>query len=108
MTESKHTPGPWTARELHPDGRIITMSGTYEISTPEYDVCATLPCGAPIRRLEDAALIAAAPELLEALELYVKWHNLEDDESLDDGSGLLFDAATAATAAIAKYKGGQQ
>jgi hypothetical protein len=64
---SKHTPGPWTYQKLNIDGTVIRREG-YEISTPDYDVCAYGPHGAPIRLLADACLIAAAPGLLEALE----------------------------------------
>jgi hypothetical protein len=68
---SKHTPGPWKVQELHADGVIITRGGRYEISTPTYDVCANLQGSAPIRKLEDARLIAAAPELYEQLSILV-------------------------------------
>ena len=44
------------------------MFRTYEVVTPEYDVCADLPWGGPIRNKADAYLIASAPELLAALE----------------------------------------
>jgi len=65
----KHTPGPWTAVELKADGAIILQDGRYEIRTPEYDVATYLAYSGPIRKKEDAVLIAAAPDLLEACKL---------------------------------------
>jgi len=74
---SKHTPGPWKVRRLEPDGLIITRSGTYQIWTPEYDVAADVPGGGPFRKLEDAVLAAAAPELMGALAIVVTtWDEL--------------------------------
>lgn len=63
----KPTPGPWKADELMPDGVIIKKRGTYQISTPDYDVATLVPHGAPIRKEADARLIADAPALLETL-----------------------------------------
>lgn len=62
----KHTPEPWEAARVLPDGHIVTRADTFEIRTPEYDVCAFVPWGAPIRKEADAHLIAAAPDLLAA------------------------------------------
>jgi hypothetical protein len=65
---AKHTPGPWKAQKLESDGLVIRKDG-WEVSTAAFDVCANIQYGAPIRNEADARLIAAAPELLEALEL---------------------------------------
>jgi hypothetical protein len=62
-----YTPGPGKAQFLNADGVIIKRAG-FEITTPEYDVVANIPNGAPIRKEEDAQLIAAAPDLLAACE----------------------------------------
>jgi hypothetical protein len=51
--EATHTPGPWTAETGFTGGRIV-------ISTPSAHIAT---CGS-----DNAALIAAAPELLAALE----------------------------------------
>lgn len=94
MSESKHTPGPW-----------MVMDGTYGFGTElgvcevktEYFVAGIV---ADIPELEDRArananLIAAAPEMLEAL------HKIE--QQLDYGQ---IDAARRlATDAIAKAEG---
>jgi hypothetical protein len=63
MVDSKgkvgRTPGPWRANFLHEDGFVIKRSG-WEISTPDYDVCANIEGGAPIRKAEDAEFIVRA------------------------------------------------
>ena len=53
------TPGPWTPKRLLFDGVVIRREGC-EVTTPEYDVCANIQNGAPIRKVEDAVFIAAA------------------------------------------------
>ncbi len=71
MTESKHTPGPWKITRALTEERTHTLS----IGTPKKFI-AVLECyrvdGGPYKMPEDgpanAQLIAAAPELLEALE----------------------------------------
>ena len=90
---SKHTPGPWIIYEFV-DG--------YEIRAPEAE-CYVATASDPeavwgaIGREEDARLIAAAPELLEALENLLKVHEGE--------GGTQHNAADMARAAIAKAKG---
>jgi hypothetical protein len=79
---SAHTPGPWTAIETpessHHDWRIKATRLFIGVATDNSEA--------------DARLIAAAPELLEALEYLV---------SLGGG-----DCLEPARAAIAKAKGG--
>ena len=65
-----HTPGPWEATRLEPDGFLIRQYG-WEIRTPAWDVTTWIEHGAPIRKEEDAHLIAAAPDLLEACKIAV-------------------------------------
>jgi len=90
---SKHTPGPWVVYELI-DG--------YDIRSPEAE-CWVATASDPeavwgaIGREEDARLIAAAPEMLEALENLLKVHEGKD--------GTQHNAADIARAAIAKAKG---
>ena len=64
--QERYTRGPWNAQRLQADGTVIKTGG-WEITTPAYDVVANIERGAPIRKQTDARLIAAAPELLEAL-----------------------------------------
>jgi hypothetical protein len=59
MNETKHTPGPWEARR-----RSLIIGAVYE-------VWAYIPESIPITEVSNGAnarLIAAAPELLEALK----------------------------------------
>ena len=64
-TETKHTPGPWTVRPNNAYGlnRYTVEIGDARIDTPNK---------------ANAALIAAAPELLEALEAYINVPVLPD------------------------------
>jgi len=84
---SAHTPGPW---EVTPRGNVATQSA----------VIAKLPTGQPSREA-NARLIAAAPELLEALKRLLsagmgrRLNVVECGEEID-----------RAKAAIAKAEGG--
>lgn len=103
---NKHTPGPWAMPDSG-QGRIskVGANGGWD------GLIATADCGDFARSrsegLANALLIAAAPELLEALQRFVKVM----DESYDypDTSGelqRLREAANEARAAIAKATGG--
>jgi len=99
-----HTPGPWEARRLEADGHILTREG-WEIRTPVWDVATWRAQGAPIRKKEDAFLIAAAPDLLAACEATVDAMIRYRDGGED---GDFWNEATAmGRAAIAKVKGEQ-
>lgn len=66
---SKHTPGPWIAYEIDPDD---PEWGACEIWPAENDredeEGAVKPVATMVMGVENARLIAAAPELLEALQ----------------------------------------
>jgi hypothetical protein len=91
MTEvdvSQHTPGPWTAfstnvdaGDVHNDGVRVAKCWSSTFAPP------------PQEAIANARLIAAAPELLAALEAVVRVADRKTDE---------FDLAHAA---IAKAKG---
>lgn len=79
MKTPKHTPGPWTilathdpamppvGQHLSPRLRLVCDTGT---ATQIVAVVATRPDGSNIAQEQaNARLIAAAPELLEALQL---------------------------------------
>lgn len=57
---SRHTPGPWTVRTLENFGFNVV----HYIGGDKFDIARVAKCG----NEADARLIAAAPELLEALE----------------------------------------
>ena len=91
---SKHTPGPW---------EVVELVDGYDIRCPE-SRCRIATASDPeaawgaIGREEDACLIAAAPELLEALEQVVSF--------VDAGQGTwTVEEQQKARAAIAKSKG---
>ena len=91
---SKHTPGPW---------EVVELVDGYDIRSPE-SRCRIATASDPeavwgaIGREEDACLIAAAPELLEALEQVVSF--------VDAGQGTwTVEEQQKARAAIAKAKG---
>jgi hypothetical protein len=92
------TPGPWDA-----GGRIITVWGSdlTPIDAPEKSVAFV-----PSANGADARLIAAAPELYEALETFVT----EYVELVESGDAGFWDAeqegkVKAARAALAKARG---
>lgn len=94
----QHTPGPWTVSEYMDDGRLGVLSEKNEI------LCAVSVGLKPA----DAALIAAAPDLLEALELMVALpvrYNANRIE-IDCGShGEAMEIVRKARAAVAKAEG---
>jgi hypothetical protein len=58
---SKHTPGPWRVvggTEVRAGGTIVCNTADYRVPKPDHEAVA----------LPDAALIAAAPDLLAALQ----------------------------------------
>jgi len=91
---SKHTPGTWVVFDDHPDKACVHIredNGFDEIAAIyRYR-------GNPRDPLADARLIAAAPELLEALENLLKVHEGE--------GGTQHHAGDIARAAIAKATG---
>lgn len=101
---SKHTPGPWEAISNVVRGPM--KDGGYLIAE----------CPANIgNRLEDARLIAAAPELLEAIELLTSMCEVHGDfsngvtdptGSIDEGDVIAGEIIKKARAAIAKAIGG--
>ena len=86
MTEAGRTPGPWHI-----------MEGTdWVIISPEVSVAAVYtPRGDREVRQANAHLIAAAPDLLEALEYVLSKNTIDMDDAMID----------VVTAALAKAKG---
>ena len=92
--EMKHTPAPWRVQTF------AALDG-YEVVSDSWDVVsASLRPAAPIRKLSDARLIAAAPDMLEALRRIV--HAIDGYGCLSEKS----DYDLEARAAIAKATGG--
>ena len=77
MSESKHTPGPWTY-STHSDGWSYTIhiaQADDAAYTPDWSDVAFSTCRGERQQIQEAnaSLIAAAPELLEALQHCIHW-----------------------------------
>ena len=97
---AQHTPGPWVVGNLDKNDQRLVRGEHFEIAT-----CWHHCVGSIEKEMEaNARLIAAAPELLEALEQVL----IEYDEvDLADHEPQSFTSAiNEARAAIAKAKGG--
>ena len=92
MSETKHTPGPWTVREYPHLAHPFTQS-LYEI---EFGGEGELICDTVYER-SDANLIAAAPDMLAALE--------DAREALNKPPFINSQTLKCIDAAIAKAKG---
>ncbi len=100
---NKHTPGPWSVFDL------VFRDQTYGIDGPQGEAVVFFGYDSTdgIRRLEDARLIAAAPDLLEALDELLRETvdmDLKYGIELSEGEEL---ARAKALAAIAKATGGE-
>ena len=91
----KHTPGPWRVWTPPPNGEQC-------IGDSKGLMVAVATTGITFNEtLANARLIAAAPDLLEALQAII--------ESVDrNGAAILTELESAARAAIAKAQGEQQ
>jgi hypothetical protein len=97
MTQTTHTPGPWALSEYRPT--YDDVGGDYSVGYTDadgvyWDIATLEPSRA--NRKADAHLIAAAPEILEALEWAVETADAEQYEA---------DWYAAARVAIAKARG---
>lgn len=97
MTDQKHTPGPW-----HVTGNYVICADSIKLGKPyRHDVPVASMFDDPLTRQQmdaNARLIAAAPDLLAALE---HLDNATNEPSL----GIdLVEASDKARAAIAKAK----
>lgn len=109
MKTTKHTPGPWIGGHAiqgsngNPICRI-TSDAEWKSKTDQVKYgCQGFSKSTPVIEADaNAALIAAAPDLLEACDYVVKWHREHDS-----GEGELFglDFVTTCIAAIRKATG---
>jgi hypothetical protein len=98
MSNHKHTAGPWKAEGYdvrQPSGRYVAFTGPHHTEPSVY------PPACKIEDEANARLIAAAPDLLEALESAAKWIDLRQR---DKRFGR--DVLAELRAVIAKAKGG--
>jgi hypothetical protein len=107
MSEHKHTPGPW---RFSSDGYIVSSATGERVCSPH----STLLGGKVSDQIKDlkrnARLIAASPELLEALTLLLR--SLEIEQRINGGLDPRYTtidiprAIKIAETAIAKATGG--
>ncbi|HEL4115128.1 TPA: hypothetical protein UM349_000329 [Stenotrophomonas maltophilia] len=112
---SKHTPGPWIAYEIAPDDPDWGACEIWPAENDREDEEGTVkPVATMVMGVENARLIAAAPELLEALVNMVQWHGKREWPTASfEVEGLLpidlqNDDVQKAMRAIAKATGGAQ
>lgn len=109
MSNSKHTPGPWQLAQDGSLGSIETVSGQVPIGHSFQ----TRPTRRPedhIERIANARLIAAAPELLEALRIAREFMSIASDWNFHEAeiNGEMrstYDWLEVVDAAIAKATG---
>ncbi len=99
MSKQKHTPGPWTHKPRARDGHVdIICKGCAEfiqVGCPHVER-PILDYAHENTQTANARLIAAAPELLAALQMVV-----------DRGGQLSYEDGQTITKAIAKATGGE-
>lgn len=110
MNRTQHSPGPWTVETREHVHAIQDRNGqdlTYQDTTPnENHGSITSRSRLKIETLANARLIAAAPELLEALQNIVGTYNDSDRWTQGDEPEPV--EIQAARAAIAKATGDAQ
>ena len=99
----KHTPGPWKAT---PWGSTISIDSPDETGVAFLNPMGNHDAGVPNSQdRANAHLIAAAPDMLDALELV--YANAQDREETIDEDGQEFEEWKAVRRAITKAKGGK-
>jgi len=68
MTKLKHTPGPWKQSRFSPPSTLISIIGPPALHLPYGQPICSVRSGHGQPLLENAKLIEAAPELLEACQ----------------------------------------
>ena len=99
MSDTKHTPGPWRIENVasSPYGQLRIASTRQPLREDEPNVASG------IYNPADARLIAAAPELLAALEAFAEHYRGRENQL---GNGFAFQwLQTTARAAIARARG---
>lgn len=89
--EQKHTSGPWSINGNKIDGNGYHIVSVNSHRTSEGEA--------------NARLISAAPELLEALEKFIEYEKLMDDENLANAMFAYVEFADMARSSIAKATG---
>jgi len=97
---AKHTLGPWQCTETHPDNGTIWIDTTLDHIGEVYGACKDLDISEEQAKA-NAQLIAAAPDMLQALQ-----EAREDIAFLRDGDDGLPELLAHYDAVIAKATGG--
>lgn len=92
MSETKHTPGPW---EIWTDDDGKSYSVVSLSMTTKNTICYIYGNRAQARKKIDARLIAAAPDLVEAVRNALSFYD-GLDRLHDDGEALILDRLQAA------------
>lgn len=98
MTHKTHAPGPWKIRTKPRSSSVQVIIADAKEFCPEYLVTLEPKVASKDFKIANARLIAAAPELLEALQAYIL--AVEEERELDD-----HDLHNKCRAAIAKATG---
>ncbi len=99
MSENKHTPGPWYA-EVDDDGEFFIMT-----AGPRYICCGGSVHARMNENKANAPLIAAAPELLEALKFAGPQLEVLHQHYSGSDAAAIFKIIGMCRAAIAKAEG---
>ena len=84
-----HTPGPWSFK----DGFVLAVG---PVNDPEGDAVAHI-VDHPLEAFDNARLIAAAPDLLEALKVMWAMYREDDNEATDQARAALDQAESFVT-----------
>jgi len=84
-----HTPGPWSFK----DGFVLAVG---PVNDPEGDAVAHI-VDHPLEAFDNARLIAAAPDLLEALKVMWAMYREDDNEATDQARAALDQAVSFVT-----------
>jgi len=97
MSEAKHTSGPWNVHGTNETGTLIA-SDAAEHENITASIAVAQPRGEEWTKEEEAnaRLIAAAPELLAALESVCNWADMFRDSLAYESGRSQIDAARAA------------
>ena len=98
--KTKHTPGPWTVDEVEQDGKVISR-GIFDV----HGIGLNKGSEFELFSRADAALMALAPELLEACELFMDAWIQDEERNMHQLRQDMDEAYSRAKTAIAKAKG---
>lgn len=105
-----HTPGPWTVAIgeeccFHQGNRVAIVKLEPGEEPTEPTIAEVWPGPSLEQDIADATLIAAAPEMLEALKVLLANRELGEYESQKQGLPRMIEANDLARQAIAKAEG---